>query len=224
MHATKTAPAETHFVKMLAPSPSAPPPSMPAYIIPAAAAGLGILALILAYAQAILRGDQQPGITNLPDITHCVLKQPERGLFLTLFMPACMCMAGSWGLGAARSPTAWKLGLVACGLLIMGEAMLDEHPNWTLHTIGASGFFLFSMIAECFRAWQSGGEQPGSLTAKKVVAVFNVTVIVIDLVLALTKQPGWTQNLCEWIAAFSVVAYHAIFAVDLSAARITLVA
>ena len=208
---------------MMAPVSDPPaPPSMAAWIIPTTATALGCLALVLAYVQAIHRGDQQPGLINLPDITHCVLKQPERGLFLTLFMPACMCMAGSWAMGAAKSPTAWKLGLVACALLIMGEAMLDEHPNWTLHTIGASGFFLFSMIAECLRAWQSGGEKPGSLTAKKVISVFNVAVILVDLVLALLKQPSWTQNLCEWTAAFTVIAYHATFAYDLTAARITL--
>ena len=217
----------THFVKM--PEPAERPgkprvaPSMNAGIIPFCACVLGLLALVLAYWQATSRGDEPTGLKNLPDITHCVLKQPERGVFLSLFMPACMLMAGSWGMGAATTKWAWKLGLMACALLIVGEAMLDEHPNWTVHTIGATGFFLFSMAAQCMRAWSPAGELPASLAAKRVIAIFNLAVLVLDGVLAALKQPSWESNLCEWTLAFSVIAYHATFAVDLANARITLI-
>eukprot|EP00658_Telonema_sp_P-2_P083371 TRINITY_DN9005_c0_g7_i1.p1 TRINITY_DN9005_c0_g7~~TRINITY_DN9005_c0_g7_i1.p1 ORF type:complete len:231 (-),score=42.01 TRINITY_DN9005_c0_g7_i1:103-795(-) len=219
MSYTALAGAETHPH----PHPHSAETGMRAGIIPTASVCLGALALTLAYLQATLRGDQPRGLTHLPDITHCVLKQPERGVFLTLFMPACMGMAASWLMGATSCKYAWRLGLAACFLLVMSEAMLDAHPNWTLHTIGATGFFLLTMVAQCLRAWHPAGEGQWSLTAKRVIAVFNVCVLLLDGALSLLKQPAWTSNLCEWTLAFTVVAYHATFAHDLRHARLNLV-
>lgn len=197
--------------------------TMPAAVLPALASVLGVVAIVSAYAYAVIRGDQQFGLHNLPDITHCVLKQPERGLFLTIFMPACMLMAGSWMLGAPNSKTAWIFGVVGSLLLVLGEAMLDAKPNWTIHTIGASGFFLCTMVAQVARAWApSARETRASLNAKRLIAGFNLGLLVLDGVLALCKAPAWAPNLIEWTLSFTVAAFHATFAYDLRNARIVL--
>ena len=48
----------------------------------------------------------------------------------------------------------------------MGEAALDPHPNWTIHTIGATGFFLLSGVAQVMRALDGPGDEPASLLEK----------------------------------------------------------
>ena len=95
-----------------------------------------------------------------PDITHCAMRQPERAIFLGLMMPSIMLQGLSWVLGATalnlRSrggsgpicAVAATVGVAACFLLSMGESVLDPQPNWTIHVLGASGFFLLSMGAE----------------------------------------------------------------------------
>ena len=106
--------------------------------MPYAACALGLAALVLGYAVALHHGDIPSGITNLPDITHCVLTLPARGIFLGLFMPAISLMAVSWIAGPAVNaatsavPKTTYVGLVACALLLMGEAVLDQHPMWTV--------------------------------------------------------------------------------------------
>ena len=203
---------------------SAAPMKLPAAILPAAASVLGVVAIASAYVFAVVRGDQPFGLHNLPDITHCVLKQPERGLFLTLFMPACMMMAASWMLGAPHSRTAWITGVSGSFLLVVGEAMLDAKPNWTIHTIGASGFFLCSTVAQVVRAWSpAANETRGSLNTKRALAGFTVGALLVDGVLALTKVGSpWAPNLIEWTLAFTVAAFHATFAYDLKGASIAL--
>jgi hypothetical protein len=114
------------------------PMSFAASFLPVSSVALGSVAILSAYVYAVLHGDVQPGLTNLPDITHCVLKMPERGLFLFLFMPACSLQAGSWLVGSGDSSTVATLGVTACLLLILGEAMLDAHPNWTLRERSAA--------------------------------------------------------------------------------------
>ena len=194
--------------------------SMPAAALPASAALLGTVAIVSAYVFAVLRGDQKPGLTNLPDITHCVLKQPERGLFLTLFMPACVIQAGSWLVGSwNQSPKAAIFGAAACFLLVVGEAALDAKPNWTVHTVGASGFFLLSMVAQVMRATASA--RPND-RGKRLIASINVCLLVLDGILALFKAPAWSANLIEWTLSFLVVAYHVTFAADLKGARLAL--
>ena len=204
-----------------------PQPSILASFMSSGAAILGGTAIIASYTMAVIRGDQPFGITHLPDITHCVLKQPERGLFLTLFMPACMLQAGSWLAGAAGAPhgnTAAIWGVVSCALLILGEAMLDAHPNWTVHTIGASGFFLGAMVAQVMRARKAApNEAPKSLLAKRIIAGTNVGILLLDGVFALLKAPIWMANLCEWTLALTVLLYHCTFAYDLHGARLALV-
>mmetsp|Transcript_44562 Transcript_44562/g.147727 ORF Transcript_44562/g.147727 Transcript_44562/m.147727 type:complete len:223 (+) Transcript_44562:157-825(+) len=201
-------------------APSKPTASMPAAALPAGAAVLGTVAIVSAYLFAVLRGDQKSGLTNLPDITHCVLKQPERGLFLTLFMPACVLQAGSWLVGSwSQSPKAAIFGCSACLLLVVGEAALDAKPNWTVHTIGATGFFLLSMVAQVMRA--SVNPRPHD-TGKRAIASVNVGLVALDGVLALLKAPAWTANLIEWTLSFTVVVYHATFAADLKGARVAL--
>ena len=107
--------------------------------------------------------------------------------------------------------------------LVMGEAALDAHPNWTIHTIGATGFFLLSMAAQVLRALKPAqGESSRSLLAKRVIAAVNVAILLIDGVLGLLKQPAWTSNLCEWTLAVTVVAFHAVVAYDMSGAQIEL--
>ena len=111
---------------------------IPAAAVPYAACALGLAALVLGYAVALHHGDIPSGITNLPDITHCVLTLPARGIFLGLFMPAISLMAVSWIAGPAVNaatsavPKTTYVGLVACALLLMGEAVLDQHPMWTV--------------------------------------------------------------------------------------------
>lgn len=197
------------------------PPSMPAAFLPASASALGAVAIMSAYVFAVARGDQQFGLHNLPDITHCVLKQPERGLFLTLFMPACFLQAGSWLVGSwGHSRKAATIGVIACFLLVVGEAALDAKPNWTIHTIGASGFFLLSMVAQVMRATVYARPRDAS---KRLIASVNVCLLVIDGVLALLKAPAWANNLMEWTLSFTIIAYHATFAADLKGARVVLV-
>ena len=76
----------------------------------------------------------------------------RRAVFLGLFMPACMLMVLSWLLAVAafvaradqaadiagvRTVTiAGATGVLACGLIIMGESVLDPQPNWTIHVLG----------------------------------------------------------------------------------------
>ena len=206
---------------------SASQPSISASILSSGAATLGGIAIVASYVMAVVRGDQPFGITHLPDITHCVLKQPERGLFLTLFMPACMLQAGSWMVGAAGTPhakTTATWGVVSCALLILGEAVLDAHPNWTIHTIGASGFFLAAMVAQVMRSRAGApNEEPRSLRAKRIIAGANVSIVLLDGVLALLKAPIWMANLCEWTLAVTVLLFHCTFAYDLHGATISLV-
>ena len=151
----------------------------------------------------------------------------------------------------------------------MGEAVLDQHPMWTVRrrkraparprprpparrllittdpreilrnyscailrnslthhspsqTIGATGFFVFSLVAEIMDAWAPSPIATG-FTAKKAIAAANV--IVLDAGLGIFKAPAWTTNACEWTLAFIVIAFHAALAADLSAkgARLTLV-
>ncbi len=78
------------------------------------------------------------------------------------------------------------------------------------------------MVAQCIRAWHPAGEDSKSLTAKRVIAVFNLVVLAGDGALSLLKQPSWTTNLCEWTLALTVVAYHITFAYDLKKARLFL--
>ena len=53
------------------------------------------------------------------------------------FMPAISLMAVSWIAGPAVNaatsavPKTTYVGLIACALLLMGEAVLDQHPMWT---------------------------------------------------------------------------------------------
>jgi len=70
-----------------------------------------------------------------------VLTLPARGIFLGLFMPAISLMAVSWIAGPAVNaatsavPKTTYVGLVACALLLMGEAVLDQHPMWTVRRL-----------------------------------------------------------------------------------------
>jgi hypothetical protein len=206
------------------PPPPSPPPSLNAAYLPATAVGLGIAALACAYAMATHDGTQPTGITNLPDITHCVLKMPERGVFLFLFMPACALMAMSWWMTAAGNGACGTVGVIACVLLIMGEAALDAHPNWTIHTIGATGFFLLSGVAQVMRAISGPGDEPASLRAKRIIAAIFVLLLVADGALALVKAPSWSTNLIEWTLAVDVVFFHATIAYDLRGSRLQLLA
>jgi len=194
--------------------------SVPAAVFPASAAALGAIAILSAYVFAVARGDQIVGLKNLPDITHCVMKQPERGLFLTLFMPACVLQAGSWLVGSwNQSRGAAIVGACACFLLVVGEAALDAKPNWTVHTVGASGFFLLSMVAQVMRATVAARPRDFS---KRVIASINVGLLVLDGVLALRKAPAWASNLIEWTLSFTIIAFHATFVADLRGARVAL--
>lgn len=135
-----------------------------------------------------------------------------------------MLMGGSWFVGSAsQSPTAMYFGVAACFLLIVGEAALDAKPNWTVHTIGATGFFLFSMVAQCVRAFGATGESSKALRPKRFIAALNVGLLVLDGVLALLKSPPWTQNLLEWLLSFSVVGFHLTFAYDCMGKRLVMV-
>ena len=135
-----------------------------------------------------------------------------------------MLMGGSWFVGsAAQSKTAMYLGVAACFLLIVGEAALDAHPNWTVHTIGATGFFLLSMAAQCVRAFGAHGETASALRPKRFIAALNVALLALDGVLALLKAPGWTANLLEWLLSLSVVAFHLTFAYDTWGKRLQMV-
>lgn len=135
-----------------------------------------------------------------------------------------MLMGGSWFVGsAAQSKTAMYLGVAACFLLIVGEAALDAHPNWTVHTIGATGFFLLSMAAQCVRAFGAHGETASALRPKRFIAALNVALLALDGVLALLKAPGWTANLLEWLLSLSVVAFHLTFAYDTRGKRLQMV-
>ena len=122
---------------------SAAPMKLPAAILPAAASVLGVVAIASAYVFAVVRGDQPFGLHNLPDITHCVLKQPERGLFLTLFMPACMMMAASWMLGAPHSRTAWITGVSGSFLLVVARPVAGTtQVKVTVHATFPHGSWL----------------------------------------------------------------------------------
>jgi len=193
--------------------------SVPAALFPASAVVLSTIAIVSAYVFAVVRGDQKIGLVNLPDITHCVMKQPERGLFLTLFMPACTLQAASWLLQWNSSRSAAIVGAAASLLLLVGEAALDAKPNWTVHTVGASGFFILSMAAQVMRA--TVAVRPRDF-GQRLVATINVCLIVLDGVLALLKAPAWASNLTEWALSFTVVAFHATLAADLRGARVAL--
>jgi hypothetical protein len=132
----------------------------PAATVPVAAVGLAVAAISLSYLVARAHDHVPGGLKDLPDITHCAMHQPERAVFIGLFMPSCMLMIFSWllalaafesraapaggggggssGCGAVRTVrVAVVVGIIACGLLIMGEAVLDPEPNWTIHVLGA---------------------------------------------------------------------------------------
>lgn len=118
--------------------------------IPVAAVALAFVAISGCYIVARAHGHVPAGLKDLPDITHCAMQQPERAVFLGFFMPACMLMVLSWLLavvafearagpghsGVRTVKTAGVVGVLACGLIIMGESVLDAEPNWTVHVIG----------------------------------------------------------------------------------------
>ena len=129
-----------------------------------------------------------------PDITHCAMKQPERAIFLGVMMPSIMLQALSWVLGASAlkssnhgniAAIAAAVGVVACGLLFMGESVLapvmfDGRVAGTIHILGASGFFLLSMGAEVAFTWactkSPDSLSPLSLRAKQTIAGLNLLV------------------------------------------------
>ena len=214
---------------------------VPAALVPLAAVGLSFFVIITCYFIAVAHGHVAPGLSNLPDITHCVLHLPARAVFLGLFIPAILLMALSWLLAAsvlAPAGPALSLGWVAaglgvcgCGLLLMGESVLDPEPNWTVHVLGASGFFLITMIAEALfavaagRVPAAGGRlSPRSIFAKRAVAGFNVFLVLLDVVLGAS---GWAKHhnthLLEWILAFTVMGFHLSIAADLRGAKLTMV-
>ena len=91
-------------------------------------------------------------------------------------------------------------------------ACISLTPLSPSQTIGATGFFVFSLVAG--RVGAHDHRQEG-----------NVAIIVLDAGLGIFKAPAWTTNACEWTLAFIVIAFHAALAADLSAkgARLTLV-
>lgn len=124
--------------------------SPPAASIPLAAVGLAFAAICGCYIVARAHDHVPAGLKDLPDITHCAMQQPERAVFLGLFMPSCMLMALSWLLAVAAFEARARpgnkgvttvraggaIGVLACGLIIMGESVLDPAPDWTIHVLG----------------------------------------------------------------------------------------
>jgi len=200
-------------------------------LVPLAAVALSVLSIFLCYGIALAHDRVPSGLRDLPDITHCVLHQPARGVFVALFIPACLLIALSWVLGAcaleppsraAAGVTAGRVsagvGVVACGFLVMGEAALDPEPDWTVHVLGASGFFLLSMLAEAGFAVASSRSPraltPASVRAKQAVAALNFALILLDAC--------WKHNLIEWLLAFTVMGFHLTFAMDLRGSVLTM--
>ena len=196
--------------------------ALPAALIPILASLLGVGSITVPYIVAVARGDQKWGLHNLPDITHCVLDMPERGIFYVLFMPGIALQATSWMLAWPASRVASVFGVIACCLLVLGEAMLDPHPYWGPHIFGASGFFLVSMIAVVIRSWGSKGEDPRSLHLKRCLAVLNVALVLCDTAFGGVNAPGWADHLMEWCLAWTSLLFVATFASDLRGACITL--
>jgi hypothetical protein len=196
--------------------------SIPAAAIPILASTLGVISITVPYIVAVTRGDKQWGLYNLPDITHCVLDMPERGIFYVLFMPAISFQAMSWVLMWHVTRVASALGVVAAWLLILGESMLDPHPNFTVHIIGASGFFLVSMVAAVLRAYGGRHETSRSLRSKRVLASLNVGLVIADTAFGGVNAPGWADHLMEWMLAWTSLLYVASFASDLRGYRIKL--
>lgn len=203
-----------------------PPLSIPAAAFPIVSTTLSFTAIAVAYVQSLALGTVQPGLYNLPDITHCALTQPARGVFLTLFMPAVLCQAFSWLLGAWDATRAGALiGFAGCFLLVEGEAQLDEKHtmNWKAHLTGATGFFVFALVAMLLRARGGPAETARALRPKRLIAGFNLAVFAFDFVLtSYTHAPGWTKHLCEWLLACSVGLYQLTFVPDLKGARVVL--
>lgn len=116
---------------------------------------------------------------------------------------------------------------VAAFLLCVSTATISDGGdiNWTLHSIGATGFFLIMVVVLLisYRNYINIFNANPSFITKisfyiKTFLAFTFIIEIVIYVITKTKPhvfPDWSGNALEWALVVSVISYIGTFSLDI---------
>ncbi len=182
-----------------------------------------------------------PPLQGCTDITHTGLKFPESHLFRVAMPFVCGLLALIWlaayqwvqGVGGAtgsRERRFRNLGVIAAVALLVGEMVLQgKETLWSLHSIGATLFFVLTYAAivihhRCMTALASGNPRAvseNSLLAKRIIVRFLTSMLIAVIVI---KAARWREGgrIIQWLSTYGILAYIYTFSLDWRGYRLRL--
>ena len=216
--------------------------------LPLMAGGTALVTILTCYTISSLLGHTP---IWLPDITHASRGSPERYIFRLgmsiscfLFVIIWFCVRG-WAnqvCGDTKihflSASNQKLSFIGAGgsmLLLLGSMCIEPGTlmPWTIHTIGASGFFacqIYSIIcctknignavseAEKKGSFPSG-VSPGAFRVKKACIYAFYSILVYTVICRLFVNSKALGALAEWMATATVMVWVVSLSYDFEASK-----